>query len=230
MAMKYPMALPVPAEGIIFVKGLVPNKCHRDVDLGLRVQDPISAIIVSAGRGCFVSAGDIAIFENYCLQEILPGLFAISVRNLIAVIPGEGSCLEDAELLSVSSEQDCCKKTCEDLFAKTTKHIEGLVQAIKTVYGEKNDKVALNPTRQGIFGEISAERDYQDKKWGGPAIDDTRSYQDFVNWINEYGNGRGRASNYDCRTRMIKTAALAVAAIESMDRKNKCDDCDICRD
>jgi hypothetical protein len=74
-------------------------------------------------------------------------------------------------------------------------------------------------SRQGIFDAINDERAYQDKKWGGAAHDDNQETEaDFVRYIGEYSAGAGRSANYDFRTRMVKTAALAVAAIERHDR------------
>ena len=49
-----------------------------------------------------------------------------------------------------------------------------------------------------VYQEIQAERDYQDTKWGQPLGEDTVSL---------------------FRRSMIKTAAICVAAIESVDRQ-----------
>lgn len=90
-----------------------------------------------------------------------------------------------------------------------------------------DDEPIVSPTvmqyvRQGrIWQEIRAERKYQDSKWGGPDNDDTRSEKDWQWYISEYANAQGRAADYDFRKRMVKVAAMAVAAIESFDRKNK---------
>lgn len=58
-----------------------------------------------------------------------------------------------------------------------------------------------------VLDDIRAERAYQDKTWGGSGFDDTQS------------EAEGRAAGRDFRTRMVKAAALAVAAIEAHDRK-----------
>lgn len=69
-----------------------------------------------------------------------------------------------------------------------------------------------------IIKEIKAERAAQDSQWGGPEHDDEHSTEDFMRFIRlqeakcEYGRG------HDVRERFIKIAALAVAAVESMDR------------
>lgn len=71
-------------------------------------------------------------------------------------------------------------------------------------------------SRQTIYTEIDGERDYQDKKWGGSTFDDTQTKQQWEEYIMQYAVGeRGPAS---FRARMIKVAALAVAAIESHER------------
>jgi hypothetical protein len=71
-----------------------------------------------------------------------------------------------------------------------------------------------------IFEEIRDERDYQDKKWGGEEHDDTvEDEASWIHYITEYANSTGRAEGRPFRERMIKVAALAVAAIQSHDRK-----------
>ncbi len=71
---------------------------------------------------------------------------------------------------------------------------------------------------QHILDEIKAERAAQDAKWGGPDHDDEHSMADFVDFIDdqlrkcEYGN------NTETRKRLVKVAALCVAAIQSFDR------------
>ena len=71
-----------------------------------------------------------------------------------------------------------------------------------------------------IFEEIRNERAYQDAKWGGQEHDDGVETEDsWVHYITEYANSTGRAEGRAFRERMIKVAALAVAALESHDRK-----------
>ncbi len=99
--------------------------------------------------------------------------------------------------------------------------------AVEDLVAVPNDSIRaveddpLAAARRYLFDEIEEEREYQDKKWGGAAQDDTQSFDDFTKYIGEYSRGEGRALTYDFRTRMLKTAALAVAAIESYDRKDK---------
>lgn len=80
-----------------------------------------------------------------------------------------------------------------------------------------------------ILTEIIQERDHQDKKWGGPSHDDKHGPYAWVSFITTYlgqsvsdmVNDRG---SYEVNLRifryhMLKVAALAVAAIEMVDRK-----------
>lgn len=76
-----------------------------------------------------------------------------------------------------------------------------------------------------IYEEIRAEREYQKNKWGNKADVEINTPNDFVSYIAHHStrwfNGgfapypTSVVDNY--RTQMIKTAALAVAAIEALD-------------
>lgn len=75
----------------------------------------------------------------------------------------------------------------------------------------------------GILAEVSDERDRQDAKWGGPEHDDQHSPIEFVKIIEDYA-GWARAmfsqgSPDKGRRRLVQVAALALAAVESLDRK-----------
>ena len=74
-----------------------------------------------------------------------------------------------------------------------------------------------------LLSEVSAERVRQDGKWGGAEHDDDHTTADFVQLIQDYaGWARTMAGmqSYDkARNRLIQVAALAVAAVESIDRK-----------
>jgi hypothetical protein len=73
-----------------------------------------------------------------------------------------------------------------------------------------------------VHDEIRAERARQDSQWGGPAHDATHHPSDWLRYI-EKQMRKCRASNTaeDKRTRFVKIAALAAAAIESMDGKHQ---------
>jgi len=76
-----------------------------------------------------------------------------------------------------------------------------------------------------VLVEISDERERQDKKWGGAGHDDQRHPQDFVQLIEDYAGWArvmaGMNNPEKTRKRLIQVAALAVAAIESIDRKQQ---------
>ena len=78
--------------------------------------------------------------------------------------------------------------------------------------------------RQAIQREVHLERERQDEKWGGPAFDDCNLPEDWTTYINNHleevraafaDGDTGRA-----RKALIEVAALAVAAVESGDRKS----------
>ena len=82
-----------------------------------------------------------------------------------------------------------------------------------------SDTLTRQLARNDLYREIDKERAYQDGKWGGSAADDGRSEADWESWIKEYSQGEGRAKGRAFRERMLKTAALAVAALEAHDRR-----------
>lgn len=74
-----------------------------------------------------------------------------------------------------------------------------------------------------ILGEVLSERGRQNMKWGGPFYDDQHAAFDWHEMIADY-NGWARrmaamGSNDKARRRYIQIAALAVAAVEAIDRK-----------
>jgi hypothetical protein len=81
--------------------------------------------------------------------------------------------------------------------------------------------------RDTILSEISTERDYQITKWGNEADDTINLPNDFISYMNHYstkwfpgGFAPYTPETVDAfRTSMIKTAAIAVAAVESLDRQ-----------
>lgn len=77
-------------------------------------------------------------------------------------------------------------------------------------------------SKMSIFNEISKERRRQDEKWGGPKHDDEHSTADFCRWIKNYAGWADQMADmrsFDkARNRLVQIAALAVAAIESIDR------------
>lgn len=88
---------------------------------------------------------------------------------------------------------------------------------------ETESVTQTNSLGRAVLYDVEAERKRQDQKWGGSAHDDCHSTADFVQLIEDYaGWARVMAgmSNYEkTRNRLVQVAALAVAAVESMDRR-----------
>lgn len=78
-----------------------------------------------------------------------------------------------------------------------------------------------------VYAEIQAERDAQVARWGNTSDDTNNAPNDWVSYISHYATNwfGNQFPPYatevvdDFRTSMIKTAALAIAAIESIDRQ-----------
>lgn len=79
-----------------------------------------------------------------------------------------------------------------------------------------------------IVVDVMAERDRQDKQWGGPGHDDTHSGDEWLGYIaQQLAKAHHETMSDDAtqvvdpegyRQRLVKAAALAFAAIESHDR------------
>ena len=87
----------------------------------------------------------------------------------------------------------------------------------------------LNETREKVFNEILEELKYQDAKWGHEVDDTKNKPTDWVTYICHYA-ARWFDNTFppyrpitvdDFREDMIKTAALAISAVESLDRQRK---------
>lgn len=74
-----------------------------------------------------------------------------------------------------------------------------------------------------IFDEIKAERDAQDAEWGGASHDDSHTNWDWVAYLTKHlGKAVVWPFNWDVfRKQMVRVAALAVAAIEWVDRQGE---------
>lgn len=81
--------------------------------------------------------------------------------------------------------------------------------------------------RTPILNEIADERTYQEGRWGNNADDELNEPNDFIAYMNAYSTRwfPGGFAPYTPETvdafrkSMIKTAAIAVAAVESLDRQ-----------
>lgn len=78
-------------------------------------------------------------------------------------------------------------------------------------------------TLSPVYQDIEDERERQDAQWGGPEHDDQHSYWDWLDYIERQSvrcQTAGLARNIpEMRARLIKIAALSVAAVQSLDRK-----------
>ena len=76
--------------------------------------------------------------------------------------------------------------------------------------------------KKAMFDVVN-ERARQDAKWGGPEHDDKHPTYEFVQLIQDYSGWArvmaGMGSNNKARRRLVQVAALAIAAIEAIDRK-----------
>jgi hypothetical protein len=70
-----------------------------------------------------------------------------------------------------------------------------------------------------IIAQVITERKHQDMQWGGPAHDDQHPIEHWMGYL-LHQLDRIRHQHKD-RDALIKIAALAVAAVESLDRKIK---------
>ena len=83
--------------------------------------------------------------------------------------------------------------------------------------------------RNQILEAIEAERDYQDGRWGTETDDTVNRPNDYIGYISHYatkwfsgGFPPYTPQNVDeFRESMIKVAAIAVAAVESLDRQRE---------
>ena len=85
-----------------------------------------------------------------------------------------------------------------------------------------------NMSIDDILEHIKEERNYQVMKWGNEADDTLNTPYSWLTWINIFGTkwacGQHQFTSEmtdDFRQRMIQVAALAVAAVESIDRQRE---------
>jgi hypothetical protein len=80
----------------------------------------------------------------------------------------------------------------------------------------------IDPVRFELALEIEAERRRQDAQWGGPAHDDEHEPGDWCQYLAHQQRlllkMTSPTQREDIRARFVKIAALAFAAIESIDR------------
>jgi hypothetical protein len=83
-----------------------------------------------------------------------------------------------------------------------------------------------NRVQQIVVRDVVERREYQDEKWGSAAHDDKHSIRDWVTYLVAYlGRIVSRENKWGAdsplaRKLFIDVAALAVAAVEAMDRRH----------
>jgi hypothetical protein len=76
-----------------------------------------------------------------------------------------------------------------------------------------------------LLSDIHWERVKQISQWGGSEHDDTHFANDWARYIDHqlelgYGEDNNEDGSHNWSERFIKIAALAIAALESLERKN----------
>ncbi len=74
-------------------------------------------------------------------------------------------------------------------------------------------------TTSRVLQDVEWERDEQNQKWGGAGHDDQHGPRDWAAFITEHlGKALDARDARTYRRRMVEVAALAVAAVETVDR------------
>lgn len=101
---------------------------------------------------------------------------------------------------------------------------EGVSMAHLTAFAAEVQRERLDVLSSGagaVVSEVLAERKRQDARWGGHSHNDRPSTPEFVEMI-QHSAARARdAAAHDpaeARQRLLKVAAMAVAAVQCMDR------------
>jgi hypothetical protein len=86
------------------------------------------------------------------------------------------------------------------------------------------------PISKAALADIRRERLRQDAQWGGEEHDDNHEYDAWVGFIDDQvakarndietrSGAEGNVGEFEVRDRLVKIAALAIAGINSIDRK-----------
>ena len=89
-----------------------------------------------------------------------------------------------------------------------------------------SEDAVMNMAIDQVFQEVRNERLHQDLEWGGPGHDDAQPMGQFLEYIERKLCRQAEQDlveeNYpEVRRRLIQIAALAVAAVESLDRQTR---------
>lgn len=178
------------------------NRVHQGkmcADYGVVVSSPDEYAEVQPGDGVYFNAADAIQVGNY---------LAIKEKWVIAketVAPAQSAAAAVADDSNNEFDLDFAE-------APTT--------------GKPIGWMETTPARAGLYAEVEDERQYQEALWG-QASDDKNTETNWKVYIADYLHGHNRAEKYrgDFRKRMVKVAALALAAVEAFDRTNIPLDC-----
>lgn len=100
-------------------------------------------------------------------------------------------------------------------------HLDQIRKSVDATLSDLVDSVKGSSV--GVLAEIQTERDRQDSKWGGENHDDGHSVGFWVQLIKDYAGWArvmaGMGNIAKTRRRLIQVATIAVAAVQSIDRK-----------
>jgi len=87
------------------------------------------------------------------------------------------------------------------------------------------DTASYNNTKlAGILSELVTKRQAQDAQWGGPEHDDTHDINNWIDFIDHQLSkilaldDTNEEPDEEVRSRLLNVAALAIAAVQSIDR------------
>lgn len=75
------------------------------------------------------------------------------------------------------------------------------------------------PGEPSALADVLAERERQEAKWGGPEHDDRHHPLHWCGFVGEHLARARKQRGHNYRYQMVRVAALALAAVESFDRR-----------
>lgn len=79
----------------------------------------------------------------------------------------------------------------------------------------------MQANQEKIIQQVTDERLLQDERWGGAEHDDSHRIEDFCTYIQKHNERAFTEVGQDQRYAFVRVAALAIAAVESFDRRHK---------
>jgi hypothetical protein len=193
------------------VTGCASPGAFRAADFGSAVTD---ADVETLARGARYGADKAAALEREKARAAAQGLvdgWGAEARQYRERVSAPGA---DGRLDTMSASSTAAA-VCVDRCANDLRAAFGLTPGSGPDGGEREGRTA-DVRASGVLGEVAAERAAQDAQWGGPEHDDEHGAGDWLHFISV--KTRKAAGEDSPRRRFIQIAALAVAAVESMDR------------